>query len=83
MPSHKAWFIVISVLIKSPTTRYSISEKDGCLVRLPANSKRVPILFSSKYLIRSERRKTELSLIVIGKPNHEGLEFLVDSVNSI
>ena len=51
-------------------------------MRLPAKRRRVLTLLLSKYFNKSTRRNIEDCLIVIGNPNHDGLEFSVGEVNS-
>src|SRR5690349_13865523 len=41
--------MILSVLTNSPTTRYFRSFIEGCRVKLPANNRRVPILYWSRY----------------------------------
>ncbi len=74
--------MVISVFVNSPTTLYSSPSKYGCFVKFPAKSSRVPILFSSNYLVKSVHSNPQSSFKVIGKPKQEGSEFAVGVVKS-
>ena len=70
--------MIIFVLTRSPATLYSTFAKEGCLVKFPANNKRVPILWSSKnwvksFLLKTEENRDEVSSLVCHRHHYRHL----------